>query len=412
MPRAILYVPGLCQELFGQSASLVADRIGRALQAQLGPQEPFECERQSSVVALEEYPDFQLDIVKLNISRGGNSQTLLDIVEVKYISQLVKPLVEASPAARAYEGLRIARSSSLNYLRAIFARNRASKLNDVAQGFLLTVGLISGAAIIFWLLIGLQPILAINELLPWASGEWASKSLAVCSSIVSILAFSGFARKDAVNTTDQTAIEYISAEKYYRDSKSSTLNDALLSAIDWCKMRKYDKIDLLGLSFGAVVAIDTLFPRKSMMGSLDLRLNNLRTIGYPHDLIESVHRGYFLDRQAKLIDLSGKWINVYIEGDFLASRIEGVGVSFSDTDKILKTRIPDINASFEPDRKPVPPSMLDFFLPGRRRNNHCLYWDSDNPRARTCFIDVIEQAGWTDELRKILFNLSTARYST
>ena len=81
------------------------------------------------------------------------------------------------------------------------------------------------------------------------------------------------------------------------------------------------KIHLFGYSFGALVAMDYLYPRKSLLPTLDPRhakaISTLVTVGCPIDFVRLYMPHYADNREARVEHL--RWINVFIPADVLGS---------------------------------------------------------------------------------------------
>jgi hypothetical protein len=79
--------------------------------------------------------------------------------------------------------------------------------------------------------------------------------------------------------------------------------------------RQDGKVHLLSYSFGAIVALDSVFPKTST-GLQGLRIGRLFTVGCPFDFLRLFHRRYFEDRVSGRIS---RWINIYVPSDILGS---------------------------------------------------------------------------------------------
>jgi hypothetical protein len=91
------------------------------------------------------------------------------------------------------------------------------------------------------------------------------------------------------------------------------------------------KVHLLGYSLGALVAVDFLYPRRSLQQPLDERHANtiltLVTVGWPVDFVRLYKPHYTDDRKARVPDVH--WMNVYIPADVFGSNLVD-GDDFSD----------------------------------------------------------------------------------
>lgn len=83
------------------------------------------------------------------------------------------------------------------------------------------------------------------------------------------------------------------------------------------------KIHLFGYSLGALVAVDFLYPRKSLLPALDPRhaeaISTLVTVGCPIDFVRLYMPHYTDNREARVGHL--RWVNIFIPADILGSNL-------------------------------------------------------------------------------------------
>ncbi len=131
------------------------------------------------------------------------------------------------------------------------------------------------------------------------------------------------------------------------------------------------KIHLLGYSFGAVVAVDYLFPRKLMHdivvepdGTLDARISQLQTlstVGCPLDMLRVYFPRYLEERVARKDRLN--WLNIFNAADVLASNFAYADDLVEETPNEEPVDVSPQNVS----QKPEPRSHLS--IAGERRKS-------------------------------------------
>jgi pimeloyl-ACP methyl ester carboxylesterase len=192
----------------------------------------------------------------------------------------------------------------------------------------------------------------------------------------------------------------------------------------------YQKVHLVGYSFGSIVAMDALFQDSEVSRTYG-RLSNLVTIGCPYDFVRTFCRAdYFTGRyrweerdvqsdssappQPPTVPQS--WINVYSPADLLASNFvdggvlgvgseegyaaqgslsgrKGHGVQFRHVAEAPpEERLPDEHVPFGP---PAPRSWLEWgfaLVLMKGFEAHSSYWERDAAAAdKTCFDPIMKR---------------------
>lgn len=146
--------------------------------------------------------------------------------------------------------------------------------------------------------------------------------------------------------------------------------------------REVGRIHLVGLSFGSLVAIDTVFPASKPPTARMSRVTSLTTIGCAFDLVRMLQPRYFKWRFA-VDNAAPLWINIYDPIDVLGSNFrddheqdkatKGVEIIGSEGEKG-----PDHNYPWNPGQRLTPVSGL--MLASLRV--HFQYWGA-NPHAES-----------------------------
>ncbi|HEX8391595.1 MAG TPA: hypothetical protein VF665_04480 [Longimicrobium sp.] len=95
----------------------------------------------------------------------------------------------------------------------------------------------------------------------------------------------------------------------------------------------YDRVHLVGYSFGSVVAIDAVYQDSEVNAAFD-KVVSLTTIGCPADFIRTYYHDYFVNRCAPAHPV--RWVNVFSPADVLASNFvtgESAGAGVHRTQK-------------------------------------------------------------------------------
>jgi hypothetical protein len=137
-----------------------------------------------------------------------------------------------------------------------------------------------------------------------------------------------------------------------------------------------EHIHLLGYSFGALVAVDTVYPHGAIPGQNLKLVDTLTTIGSPFDLVRMVRPNYPEGRTFEQ-DIKPRWTNIYQPIDVLGSNFRdneesaeariGLVSSTNSADR----RVPDENRQWNPDLKLNLVNMLML----RSLSVHAGYWD-------------------------------------
>ena len=179
--------------------------------------------------------------------------------------------------------------------------------------------------------------------------------------------------------------------------RSHAIGGKLESLIEYIveKDQSYQRIHIIGYSFGSIVAVDNLFTAGRKPIGRFRKINTLVTIGCPFDIIRTYWPDYFTGRQSAT-SKTFKWINVYSPLDILSSNFADVG-NAERVDEARNERI-----GVEVDGQILKPECISFSegpsqglgiidiltLTGFRA--HSLYWGEEVKGEITCFHDVVK----------------------
>ncbi len=237
---------------------------------------------------------------------------------------------------------------------------------------------------------------------------WLSAAQTSIIGITFVGLFTSFNIKELLAKTAPTlasAMAYLSVGE-----QRTRLNGELLRLLDYLGEQqevKYRKIHIVAVSFGSIVALDTLFPKETAPSHKFEQIDTLVTIGCPFDFIRTYWPHYFEARHA-LDGTPRRWINVFAEYDVFGSNFEnrndktqhveesGIMVQCADgTSKLRGPKQPD-NVRFgqAPMGKPGFWQWVQFV--GFR--SHSTYWDRSAPNAVSCFQPIVDALYGSDEI--------------
>lgn len=402
MSRGVIYLGGSGRTLIDSSIDVVADRIVRSLRAELWQAEHVQAqlrcriERDVHVVAA----GIGLDAASIELRRGQDWEPVLEIFEVKYLPRFTHRLAGMGAVARILSALFIvgkwlARLPGARRTRRRHA-DRApeySQLDRIQAMMLSLVWFATTGSLIYWVFIGLVVGVEIAGLPSVAIGIKG-----VLGVVLIVLA--SVVRKVHIEPFDRWAIDALTFTDYVLDDSAYLdVIAAIGDAVDVVSGRGHAALDLLTFSLGAVLATDTIYPRKTRdtVWALPQSIDRWITMGYPFDQIRAVTPDYFSDRACSRLQFR-RWINIVVQDDFMGTdftrhRPRGIEVNCPPS-----VRSPDVNPPPLRFGGLVKRGWLDV-IPRRRTINHRLYWDERDPCAPTCFSLVAREAGWLDELR-------------
>lgn len=167
--------------------------------------------------------------------------------------------------------------------------------------------------------------------------------------------------------------------------------------------RGYERVALMGYSFGSIVALDVLFPADDIRARRLDRVDTLVTLGAPVAFILTYWPGYFAQRSRRHAALK-TWVNVFSPLDVLATQFDppqpspgepALQRSHGNPDTLW--RGPDVEHAF---REGAAEGRLTWFgaLTFLGLRAHSMYWAPEDGHERNCLHLVVgdvfpEEAG-------------------
>ena len=368
LPPVMIYLPGMSQKPTNSTsrlAELMASKLSN------GP----------GTFAAEEVRSPSKHLRNGQRIIEANSGPVLDLFMLDYRPRLQRPAVVGTGVGASLRSLGLAFWYFLRALVLVLNAGRRAK-SRVAKVQLL-IGL-SGIV----LLLALVAFTALAVLV--SVGVW--REPAVTGSAANAIALGATALTTwlllkARPTVQRAATEIEQFLDYAQNERHAAgVAGGLDTALDDILEAEPDrKIHILGYSLGALVAMDFLYPHKSLRQQLDERhakaISTLVTIGSPVDFVRLYMPHYSDDRQVRVPDL--RWTNVFIAADVLGS-------NFADGDDCMEkpdtgqTVRPEVSVRYTNERL----SIWNIWS-GKGFFTHGGYWDE--PDQENCLHLVIRE---------------------
>jgi hypothetical protein len=308
LPPVMLYLPSIMQSP-KNSALRIAQLI--AIKASKGPG-TYAVEDLLSPSASAHLTDGQ------RIVKTG-SGPVLDVYTVDYRPLLKLPQVSGGGIGATLRRLAFALSYFFRTLLLVLsarrrAKSRVAKLQLVIGFGVVVVLLLS---VVFTVLAVLAALGLWKE--PPVSGNAADAIALGATAFATWLFFNVRPAVQQGATLIEQLLDYAQDERH-----AAGVTGILDSALDDLLEDNLDrKVHVFGYSLGALVAMDFLYPRKSLLQLLDERhakaILTLVTVGCPVDFIRLYVPQYMDEREARAPDVH--WTNIYIPADVLGSNL-------------------------------------------------------------------------------------------
>jgi hypothetical protein len=311
---AVIFIPGKGTALLDQSLEAVCDRllvaladsgtegnfaIGQPQHIRFGPANRRTCRRRSLVRTL-----------------SGKAHARLDVYGVEYASDISQDYTSKPLILKCLKLFQTV-FAFLRYLLPALRHHSSADSTKKSLQMLLAVilALLVGTyAVVLMLILAYQAVKAVRpdlHLIP-----------DFVSSILLVLAAIGFA---SLTTRLQQLIDafvgdYVFMMEYFgRGRHQEQLRRQVSELVNYVNVsERYDDVTILAYSFGAILAIDCLFPSVSTPEMHVSRVDGLLTIGCPLDIMRSFWPTHYVNRRS-ILNPPRRWINFYSPRDVLSS---------------------------------------------------------------------------------------------
>jgi hypothetical protein len=392
---AVIWVPGL-----HTSANTAIDAIARRLACALDRRAATASARFTVDERLEEIDRGKAGKVRRAsiVRRDGDTEvTAVDLFELDYAPTLLRPHLEATALRRWLEATWVVINGvflALGTYRHGRAKSSMEKLQLVLGAFWLVV-LVGYVWLLFLALVVAIDTLFEVEIWTWlgVTTEWPTLSRIVGGLLV--LALGASATIPAMRARlEKTGASIISAFAYLRVGRQrAALTGRLADLVEHVAEagNAYRRIDIVGNSFGSLIALDTLFPQGAPPEPRLAMVKGLVTIGCPFDAVRAIWPGYGGDRKA-LDGAPAGWLNVY-------SPVDVFGSNFRDDTAEEPTGLALVAGSTSPGHRPLNHvfrtgesteslSLIDVVVLGGFRA-HGRYWGDQEEAENTCFNAIV-----------------------
>jgi hypothetical protein len=398
---SLVFLPGLPSGALDQSAEGLARRLCHALNLRARERQPtFEL----GTPRVLSYGGVCRAEVQPILRREGDESVsgVLDVVVLPYFPALTRGF-NARPTWQKMLRLLAAMLGALPAIgRALISSRRAKALP------IITAGGVFGLLGLYFLLLSLTVVITLLSALPSLSETIDAPALAHLhlSSFVPPWLLANAATLLATMTAAQALIgnlvpdakraafadaatAYLSMIEYMngaaeRAEVTSHLQSFLESLHD--DNTGYGEVHVIGYSFGAVVALDSLFPAGTSSYApppVMRTVKTLSTIGCPFDVFSAFWPNHFRGR-VSLPDAPESWINVTIDSDPLGSSFDDVGIALATQGM---RRPDDLVEGAEWGQVAVAGLSALLFQLGQLRF-HSQYW-YESVQARACFDPLV-----------------------
>jgi hypothetical protein len=439
-PRdAVVVLGGLHRDALNPTADAMARRLARALDrnAQTGSAEFLTQEAKE-----EDYKEVHKSRVITVVRRDGQEETpVADVYELSYSAALTAGYRRRPPILQA---LMIGLLLIISFPRLVSSlRRRGKTVSEKAQvvygGFLFLL-LAAYVPVLIVTVVGtVQQVYAAasasNDARSVVVGQGSTPADSAAGATVptpaeegdlpsgplrwfQLLVISGaalgiFRRESLKDTLSETSAHLAPALAYLdADARSGLLRGQFYDLLEHLAEKAasrgitYDRVHIVGYSFGSLVAIDAIFPLDPPGPRLAM-VDTLVTIGCPFDFIRTYWPDYFDDRH-RYADTPRSWLNIYATLDVLSSDFRDTGQNPVDRGVRLKPRDAGAPSADDPALLVRPGRIVPL---GRERSltltrpleylalggfkAHAHYWEQTEQWDTNCF-DIIVRHLYAD----------------
>jgi pimeloyl-ACP methyl ester carboxylesterase len=404
---AIIWIPGLeatpntAVDAIARRLAVALDRTSETVTAKLKVTDRIE--------QVERRPAGSFRRVTVLRQNGEREEAVVDIYELNYAETLTRPHVQSPALVRWLQVSRLAFLLFVLMLRGFVYRPGKTLIEklQLLAGSVVLIGLVAYAWLLLAALVAafeklsgtsyisdyagvlIEQLFGLVNLSP-PSADIVGKIVAALL-VITVGVGSGI---PAIKSwIDRVGAETVSALAYLRvGNQRNAIVGRLAELIEHIGEEEphYRRIDIIGNSFGTLVALDALFPHGRLPDTRFKLVCGLVTIGCPFDAVRTFVPEYVEGRYAA-VDIR---LNVYSPIDVLGSDfvedpeagVEGIVVSTDESER-KRNQVPE-NIVF---RRGQAEENLKFWdvliLLGFRA--HAGYWSDIEEGERTAFVDIV-----------------------
>jgi hypothetical protein len=405
-PDALIYLPGLGSR--GQDAfsiSAVAAQLAHSLDVQA-----VDVGAHFSIGRLreEKFREFTTPVVSImREAKGAEPTNVADMYLFDYRSLLISKSQQAAPLQEIFTLFAIICSGLLRLVGSFF-RGHFRKRSSL----MVLLGSASMAIFLVYAVMTLPAVIGVVlRLLGGYDGEGRDSVAAVASSvqswvvlerltswsqslIVTFTALGLLTRFNLKQFINESAGELDAVTRYLtlHDQRPELLGrfTTLLEHLaERCAAGEYQRIHVLGYSFGSIVALDALFPAEAAPVPRTSSIETLVTIGCPFDFIKLYWPKYFDFRKIAPAEQRAKWINLHSDTDLLSSSFAQEGLR-SDVKKGDRGAKPDLNVMYSGTPRDEKLNLMERLLVSFTvKRHHLSYWGSGKAHDQGCLMEVV-----------------------
>jgi hypothetical protein len=372
---AIVFVPGIGRgttEARATASSLVR-HVARLIMGELAERAGGTG---SSSFRLAEKSDHELEgCTAFTIYRKNDRREfpVLDVYGVDYRDALTHDLMVRNPILRAVWLMISAFSMLLRYPLILRPRRNSKPLRELTQACYATVILLLVAVYTFTIVLAAVALI-------WYQLTGHRPPISTAQSIVVIGSLLGlftpaYRELLTASATDWAASAVYMLPSPVRARTGRRLRETISFVADRAEV---NRVHLVAYSFGSVIALDSVFPRRAD-GISGVTVDHLFTIGCSYDFLRLFVPHYFEDRVGG--DVS-KWINIYVPSDILGSNFRQDN-QIGPAELGINTRVPN-NVVFNPEERYAAFSFLRL----NAFRAHEAYWGEEG--QPNCFTAIAE----------------------
>ena len=396
---AIIFIPGLSDELTDQSIEGIAQRIGASLQYETSAQtqlhtEALEYNPESIPTTSTENPSLsKTRMIRISAKDQTSVDTTVDVYKLDYNNDFVHNYSESSLFYKTFRLLVLLIYGIPILISSFRSKNNAKSSLEKCQ---LLFGIVLFSVFVAYMVILL---IAVFGTLGAFDTTLLAPIFASSEGIIVFLALLESLRPNIRQFSEKIIVNYICLLEYLNFGKRrNVISGQLTNLLEYIGNKTaYQHIHIVSYSFGTIIALDNLFPLNELPNKRTPIVNTLITIGCPFDIVRFFWKSYFNRRQV-LLKETPKWINLYNPNDILSSNFRDdeelkeaqVGIRLVNSDIIVKpneniAHIDSVNIVEELNLHRYLKSLFVLLSFLFRIRSHFIYWRKKYENEKDCF---------------------------